>query len=74
MVTVKIIRQSSGKAESGVKVALGFDGFSRGVTSDQWTDSNGEASFDADSGNGKVFVNGRTEHEGYLSGRVTVYI
>lgn len=74
MVSVKVIRQSSGKPESGAKVALGFDGFSRGVTSDQWTDSNGEAHFDAEPGNGKVFVSGHTEYDGYLSGQVVVYI
>jgi hypothetical protein len=74
MITVKVIYQSSGKPAEGKKVALGFDGLGRGVTSGEYTDRNGEAHFNADNGDGKVYVNGSTKHKGYLSGRVVVYI
>jgi hypothetical protein len=39
-----------------------------------WTDSNGEAHFDVSPNHGKVFVDGSTEYEGHLSGRIVVYI
>lgn len=75
MVTVKVIRRSSGDPVKGKKVALGIDAFfSGGVTKGQWTDSNGEAHFDVKPNQGKVFVDGSTEYEGYLSGRIVVYI
>lgn len=75
MVTVKVVRRSSGDPVKGKKVALGIGAiFSGGVTDSQWTDSNGEAHFDVKPNQGKVFVNGSKEYEGYLSGRVVVYI
>jgi hypothetical protein len=75
MVTVKVIRQSSGDPVKGKKVALGIDAiFSGGVTNSQWTDSNGEAHFDVKPAQGKVFVEGSIEYEGHLSGQIVVYI
>jgi hypothetical protein len=75
MVTIKIVSKSSGNPVKGKKVVLGIDAFfSGGVTSPQWTDSEGEAHFDIKPNKGKVFVDGSTKHEGDLSGRVVVYI
>jgi uncharacterized protein YfaS (alpha-2-macroglobulin family) len=74
MVSVKVVSKNSGKPVEGKKVSLGFDGFSRGVTGSEYTDSSGEAHFDADPGDGQVFVDGTTKHKGRLSGRVVVYI
>ena len=74
MITVKVVSQSSGKPVEGKKVALGFDGLLRGITASEYTDRNGEAHFNADSGEGKVFVNGSSKFHGRLSGRVIIYI
>ncbi|HEX8072570.1 MAG TPA: hypothetical protein VF546_21660 [Pyrinomonadaceae bacterium] len=75
MVTVKVVRQSSGDPIKGKRVALSIDAvFSGGVTDSQWTDYNGEAHFDVKPNQGKVFVDGSTEYEGHLSGRIVVYI
>jgi len=75
MVTVRVIHQSSGKPVKGKKVALGISGlFSGGVTKAEWTDANGDAHFAVKPNHGKVFVNGSNKYEGYLSGRVVVYI
>lgn len=74
MITVKVIYQSSGKLTEGKKVALGFSSLLRGVTSGEYTDRNGEAHFEADNGDGEVYVDGLTKHKGYLSGRIVVYI
>lgn len=75
VVTVKVIRKSSGEPIKGKKVALGIDALlSGGVTKGEWTDSNGEAHFDVKPNYGKVFVDGSTEHKGYLSGRIVVYL
>lgn len=74
MVTVKVMSHSSGKPVSGKRVSLFFDGLIRGGSGEQRTDSQGEAHFDNDPGNGKVYVDGRNTHEGRLAGRVVVYI
>lgn len=75
MVTVKLVSKNSGNPIKGKKVALGIDGlFSGGVTKGEWSDSSGEAHFDVKPAYGKVFVDGSTKYEGYLSGRVVVYV
>ena len=74
MITVKVISESSGKPTPGRKVAMSFDAIGRGITSSKSTDSKGEVHFDADNGDGEVFVDGRSEHRGYLSGRIVIYI
>ncbi len=67
-------RASTGKPAKGSRVAIGFDGFTRGVTDSEYTDSEGEAHFDAEPGTGEVYVDGATKHRGRISGRVVVYI
>jgi hypothetical protein len=75
MITIKVCYKSSGKPAQGKKVAIGVDSLTAGgVTSGEWTDSNGEAHFDIKPCQGKVFVDGSTVHKGHLSGRVVVYI
>lgn len=75
MVTVKVVRKSSGDPAKGKKVALSISAvLSGGVTRGEWTDSNGEAHFDVKPNHGKVFVDGSTKYEGHLSGRIVVYI
>lgn len=75
MITVKIIRKSSGDPIKGKMVALGIDAlFSGGVTRSEWTDSDGEAHFDLKPSQGKVFVDGSNKYERHLSGRIVVYI
>lgn len=75
MVSVKVCYKDSGKPAKGMKVAIGVDSFfSGGVTSSKWTDSDGEAHFDLDPCQGKIFVDGRTVYSGHLSGRKVVYV
>lgn len=75
MITVRVVSRSSGKPIKDKKVALGIDALlSGGVTKGEWTDSAGEASFDVKPNDGKVFVNGSTEYEGFLSGTITVSV
>lgn len=75
MVTVKLMSKSSGNPIKGKKVALGMEHLiGTGVTSGEWTDSNGEAHFDVKPGQGKVYVDGSNRHHGHLSGRVVVYV
>jgi hypothetical protein len=75
LITVKVVRRSSGEPIKGKKVAIGINSlFSGGVTKGEWTDSNGEAHFNIKPAMGKVFVSGSTEYEGHLSGRIMVYI
>ncbi len=75
MITVKVIHEQSGEPWENQKVALGFDGlFSGGVTSDEYTDSSGEAHFDYKPANGSVYVKGKVAYKGHLSGRIVVYI
>ncbi|MEG3975685.1 hypothetical protein QT970_13835 [Microcoleus sp. herbarium8] len=74
MVTVKVVYRDDGKPVKNKKVALGFDSWARGITEDVWTDEAGEAHFDADPGDGKVYIDGDTVYNGDLRGRVVVYI
>ncbi|MEE4357346.1 MAG: hypothetical protein V2I97_12840 [Desulfococcaceae bacterium] len=74
MVSVQVVRQSSGKPAEGKKVVLSFDGLSRGVTGHEYTNRNGEAHFGANPGSGKVIVDGSTVYNGRIAGRVVVYV
>ncbi|MCI0524028.1 MAG: hypothetical protein L0Y75_02095 [Acidobacteria bacterium] len=75
MITVKVCYESSGEPAKNKRVAIGVDGLlAGGVTSGEWTDSNGEAHFDIEPCNGEVFVDGSTAHRGYLKGRIVIYI
>ena len=74
MVTVKLVYKDDGKPVKNKKVSIGFDGWTRGITEDVWTDEGGEAHFDADPGDGKVYVDGSTVYKGEIAGRVVVYI
>jgi len=75
MITIKVCYESSSQPAKNKKVAIGVDNLFRGgVTSGEWTDSNGEAHFDIEPCEGKVFVDGSTVHKGYLKGRIVVYV
>jgi hypothetical protein len=73
MVSVRVCWKSSGRPAAGHRVVVGFDGWSRGMSSEAYTDSNGDVHFDNDPGRGTVYVNGSAVHQGHLSGRVVVY-
>jgi hypothetical protein len=75
MISVKVCWKDTGKPAEHRKVALSFDGlFSGGVTNNEYTDRNGDAHFDYNSGQGKVYVDGNTAHTGRLEGRIVVYV
>ena len=74
MVTVKVVSESTGKPLKGRRVAVGFSSMFRGITSTEYTNSDGEAHFNADPGEGQVYVDGRTAYKGRISGRVIVYV
>jgi len=74
MITIKVIRGSSGKPTKGERVSIGFSSLFRSVTNSEYTDEDGEAHFDAEPDDGQVFVNGSTEYEGEVRGRVVIYI
>lgn len=73
MVTIKVLSKSTGKPLQGRRVSIGFSGL-RGITSAQFTDSNGDAHFNVEPGQGEVYVDGNTVYKGYLSGRIVVYV
>ncbi|WP_017294361.1 hypothetical protein [Geminocystis herdmanii] len=76
MISVKVVSKSTGKPVSGKRVQLGFEGnwLPGGMSSDERTNSEGEAHFDNDPGKGIVYVDGSNVHKGDLRGRVVVYI
>lgn len=74
MVSIKVIRQSSGKPAEGKRVSISFDGLSRGVTDNLYTDRSGEIHFSANPGNGKIIVDGSLLYKGRIEGKVIVYI
>lgn len=74
MFTIKVISSSTGNPAKGKRVRVGFDGWSRGMSDEEFTDSNGEVHFHNDPGRGKVYVDHKEVHEGKLEGRVIVYV
>lgn len=74
MFTVQIFEKSSGKPIKGKKVGVIFNGLMRGCAKDQYTDSNGEAHFSEDNGNGTIYVGGNKVYEGRIEGRKIIYI
>ncbi len=73
MFTIRLINEKSGKPVVSTKVFISFSGILRGWL-ETYTDSNGDADFDSDPGEGSVIVHGKTIHKGKLSGRVTLYL
>ena len=65
MITVKVIEKASGKAAKGQKVVLSYDG-EQGTLTEQFTNRNGVASFQARPGSGKVLVNGVERRNCYI--------
>lgn len=74
MITIKVVRESTGHPVKGSRVTAGFSGFSRGITNHEYTDDKGEVHFDVDPGQGEVYVDGSTKYKGRISGRIVVYI
>ena len=82
MFTIRVIDRDSGLPAEDVVVSVSFSGFFGGHTEDVITDENGEAEFDADPGEGTVYVSrgggmfssSQTAYEGEIKGRKTVYI
>jgi hypothetical protein len=74
MFSVKVVWKSTGKPAKGKRVSAAFDAFLRSVTRDQYTDADGNADFDCDPGQGKIFVDGKTVYQGRIEGRVVVYV
>jgi hypothetical protein len=62
------------KPLEGTKVGVLFDGFFRGVAKDQWTNTDGEATFTERNGRGTVFVEGTEVYEGELEGKKMIYL
>ncbi len=76
MFTVKVVESSSGRPVSGAKVSVyvnnGISHF--GFTNDQYTDYDGEATFDVDSSDATIYVNGQSKYRGQTGGRKIIYI
>lgn len=76
MFTICVIDERTGRPASGRKVSVEIKEsvFDFGFLPNQYTDSRGEAHFSHENARGVVYVDGRTVHEGYLSGRMMVYV
>ena len=72
MITVRVYYESSDEPAIGKIVSLGVDGLFR--TDSQVTDIDGEALFNVEPCEGKVFVNGSIAYKGYLKERILVYV
>lgn len=74
MFTVQVIEKSTGKPAYYKKVGVIFNGWTRGVAKDQYTDNNGEAHFSEDNGDGTIYIQGSKVFEGRIEGRKVIYI
>jgi hypothetical protein len=72
MITVKVYHESSGEPAIDKIVSLGVEEMFR--TDGQFTDIDGEALFNVEPCDGKVFVNGYTVYKGRLRERIVVYV
>lgn len=67
MITIQVSFQSNGQPAANQKVQLEFTGFTRmGFAKTTYTDNSGRASFDTDSGNGRIYVSGRQVFQGRI--------
>jgi len=73
MFTIKVVSSTTGKAVNSKRVRVSFDGL-RGMSHEQFTDSNGEVHFNNDPGRGKVYVDHKSVFEGKIEGRIVLYI
>lgn len=75
MYIIKVVSSYSGKPIEGASVWISMEGNFAGYTTGyEYTDENGRAYFDYDSGVGKVYVWNNVEYEGRISGTVTVSV
>ena len=74
MITVSVYKQSTGQPVSGARVVLSFSGITRMGQAQERTNSNGQAHFSRDPGDGKVIINGSTVREGRLQGNMMFYV
>jgi hypothetical protein len=74
MITVKVYYESSDDPAIGKIVSLGGDKL--GSAASQFTDNDGEALFNVEPYDGRVFVfvNGSIAYKGYLRERIVVYV
>jgi hypothetical protein len=74
MITVKVYYESSDDPAIGKIVSLGSDKL--GNAASQFTDNDGEALFNVEPYEGRVFVfvNGSIAYKGYLRERIVVYV
>ena len=74
MITVKVYYESSDDPAIGKIVSLGSDKL--GTAASQFTDNDGEALFNVEPYEGRifVFVNGSIAYKGYLRERIVVYV
>ncbi len=74
MISVKVISKSTGKPIKACKVSIGFSGWTRGFSSKEYTNSDGEVHFNNDPGEGSIYVNGTECFKGHISGMKVIYI
>jgi len=74
MITVKVYYESSDDPAIGKIVSLGGDKLVNAAS--QFTDNDGEAFFNVEPHEGRVFVfvNGSIAYKGYLRERIVVYV
>ena len=72
MIIVKVYYESSDEPAIGKIVSPGVEELSR--TDSQLTDIDGEALFNVEPCEGRVFVDGSTAYKGYLKERIVVYV
>jgi hypothetical protein len=59
------------KPAKNTRVGVSFSGFSRGST-ESYTDNEGRAFFESDTGKGTVYIDGKDRYTGILSGEVKI--
>lgn len=74
MFTIQVIEMRNGRPLKNARVQAFFEGWFRGHTSEEWTNEEGEVTFDYDNGKGEIYVNGKRAFEGEIYGHRRVYV
>lgn len=69
MITVTVLNRSTGRPETGRRIAVHWTW----THSEGYSDRNGSVNLHGGPGQGTIYVSGRKSRQGYLSGHITVY-
>ncbi len=72
--TIQVIEKITGRSVSHQKVGIIFSGLMHVIAREQYTDEVGEAHFDEENGEVRIYINGKKVYDGLVEGRRVVFV